>query len=222
MDTEDREVTSGGITRSGGNLFTRHRRDSKERLDRRDLFDRAEKVYKEYVELLTAANQMMNLEKPAPIEWKSVHRYISGTKPVVHMAPLMHSWRASLQGQSYILTRPKRCRHGLRRTELRGNQLMWPFQFCWLCWCPRSFRSDLFLVGPWRQHWAEYRCVDDLRHLVHNCPRRWNYGQAHKKYGVVQQRKTSISLAFKLRLLTKALIRYLAVLVVFLGGNSRS
>ena len=68
---------------TGGKLFTRHRRNPQEAKERKRLFARAERLYKEYAALLTAANALAKLDKPAKHEWKNVSRFVDETKPVV-------------------------------------------------------------------------------------------------------------------------------------------
>jgi hypothetical protein len=93
MDVADQEDTPRQDETKQGKLFTRHRRNKKEAADRKDFFERAERVYKEYAELLTTANQLATLEKPASHEWKSVNRFISTTKPVVKREAAWIGWR---------------------------------------------------------------------------------------------------------------------------------
>lgn len=65
-------------------LMSRHRKDLNEDRDRRELFKRAETVFKEYAALLAAVNKLMVLDKPTWYEWKNVERFISTAKPTVH------------------------------------------------------------------------------------------------------------------------------------------
>lgn len=81
---------------SGGRLSTRHRRDPVEAKDRKELFARAERVYKEYGELLTTANQLAMLNKPGSYEWRDLSRFLADTKPVEAREADWIAWREDL------------------------------------------------------------------------------------------------------------------------------
>lgn len=101
MDLMDQEATpkrnrDGKEVMASGPLYTRHRRNAVEAAARKEFFSRAERVYKDYAELVTAANQLTTLEKPAHYEWKNVSRFITDAKPVVEREAGWIGWRKDL------------------------------------------------------------------------------------------------------------------------------
>lgn len=71
-DTNDKEATriefddeGRRVPVTGGKLFTRHRRNEQEAKERKELFEKAERVFKEYTALLVASNQLSKMDKPA-------------------------------------------------------------------------------------------------------------------------------------------------------------
>ena len=82
MDAVDRDPAMRDAA-SMSKWSTRQRRDADEAAQRRVFFDRAERMYKEYAELLLASTQIMHLENPSPHECKGVDNFISDTKPIV-------------------------------------------------------------------------------------------------------------------------------------------
>lgn len=87
----DEDEEAGRLSENGENveilwtpyrLTTRRRRNEKEQQQRDSLMARAEEKFKEYAELLSAAQRLACFEKPRKGEYKSLYDFIFGTAPV--------------------------------------------------------------------------------------------------------------------------------------------
>ncbi len=67
---------------------TRHRQDRREAEKRRKLFARAEKAYKEYADLLAAAQQLATLGAPRKYDSENVFKFVKEANPVVRRVSL--------------------------------------------------------------------------------------------------------------------------------------